>query len=615
MLRGDLFEWIEPPAPIEPLRPDALSIAQWRAQGGPDYKRILAWRINEIDAMRASVRAENERRSKNFQSGPQPTLLDMAKAYYAKPENAGRFIMDWMDTYDPRKKSMRWMPFVFFQRQNEFIDFLTEMYLTDENGLVEKARDMGLTWLCVAWSVWAWLFVPGVAIGWGSRKQELVDRRGDFDSIFEKIRQVVQRLPREFWPKGFDPSKHATEMKLINPENGASITGEIGDNIGRGGRKTIYFKDESAHYEHPELVEAALGDNTNCQIDISSVNGLGNVFQRRAESAELWTPNRPAPIYSGVVRKFIVDWRDHPEKTQEWYERRKARAEAEGLLAKFLQEVERDYSGSLSGVIILREWVEAAIDAHLKLVDWKDSRGVPIDWLSGGWAGGLDIADSDDGDRNALVYRKGIVLCDADEWGGARDPGVTTRKAIATLIALGEYIECYYDSVGMGSNVKSEWNRLTIDDETGGLRKDAPKGIERVRMVGWNAGDSVQNPYYHLVEDDDETPLNREFFQNMKAQAWWSLKMRFYRTWQAVVQGLRFDPDSMISIHSGLRLLEQIKKELCQPVMVQSAGSLKQMVDKKPANTKSPNVADAIVMCYFPVDNGGATATSGTHGT
>jgi hypothetical protein len=52
---------------------------------------------------------------------------------------------------------------------------------------------------------------------------------------------------------------------------------EAGDNIGRGGRTLVYFKDESAHYEHPDLIEAALGDNTNVQIDISSVNGLGKL--------------------------------------------------------------------------------------------------------------------------------------------------------------------------------------------------------------------------------------------------------------------------------------------------------------------------------------------------
>jgi hypothetical protein len=60
----------------------------------------------------------------------------------------------------------------------------------------------------------------------------------------------------------------------------STATGEAGDNIGRGGRTLGYFKDESAHYEHRDLIEAALGDNTNVQIDISSVNGLGNVFHR-----------------------------------------------------------------------------------------------------------------------------------------------------------------------------------------------------------------------------------------------------------------------------------------------------------------------------------------------
>jgi hypothetical protein len=69
---------------------------------------------------------------------------------------------------------------------------------------------------------------------------------------------------------------HKLYVHHTNPAFSAG--GEAGDNIGRGGRTLVYFKDESAHYEHPDLIEAALGDNTNVQIDISSVNGLGNVL-------------------------------------------------------------------------------------------------------------------------------------------------------------------------------------------------------------------------------------------------------------------------------------------------------------------------------------------------
>ena len=154
-----------------------------------------------------------------------------------------------------------------------------------------------------------------------------------------------------------------------------------------------------------------------------------------------------------------------------------------------------------------------------------------------------------------------------------------------------------YDSVGMGSNVKSEYNRLTIDDEI----IDATD----ILMVGWNAGASgkaIKDPYFRLVEDDDTTPLNIDFFGNLKAQAWWALKMRFYRTWQAVTQGIRHPVDSLIILDTqSLTMIRQIEKELSQPVMKPNS-ALKQIVDKKPEGTRSPNVADAIVMAYFPVE-------------
>src|SRR5690606_36598743 len=118
----------------------------------------------------------------------------------------------------------------------------------------------------------------------GSRKEALVDRLGDPDSIFEKARMMLRMLPAEFLPKGYDERQHATFMKLINPENGATITGEAGDNIGRGGRSGIYYVDEAAFLEHPERVDAALSENTDVRIDISSANGNANPFYQKRQS-------------------------------------------------------------------------------------------------------------------------------------------------------------------------------------------------------------------------------------------------------------------------------------------------------------------------------------------
>ena len=80
------------------------------------------------------------------------------------------------------------LPVVLFPRQREFIAWLHERFTTKTSAPVEKSRDSGATWMSAAFAVWVWLFHPGSTVGFGSRKEILVDRAGDLQSIFEKIR-------------------------------------------------------------------------------------------------------------------------------------------------------------------------------------------------------------------------------------------------------------------------------------------------------------------------------------------------------------------------------------------------------------------------------------------
>jgi phage terminase large subunit len=533
------------------------------------------------------VAAWQERQGRVLRLRANPSMVAGAAAYYR--DRPAEWIEHWCDTYDPRNAGTGTpprMPLIPFKRQRDLVQFLLACLRDEERGLIEKCRDMGATWICAAFSVWLWLYWPGSAVGWGSRKEQLVDKLGDPDSIFEKMRMIVMGLPREMWPRGFSEANMGY-MKFVNPENGATITGEAGDNIGRGGRKLIYFKDESAHYERPEKIEAALGDTTRVQIDISSVNGLGNVFHRRREAGMDWAPD--AEIPRGTVRVFVMDWRDHPAKTQEWYDRRRAAAESDGLLHLFAQEVDRNYSAAVDGVIIPAEWVRAAIDAHVKL-------GLDD---SGPWVSALDVADGG-GDRNAQVKRKGIVLRFADEWGDM-DTAKTARRALGNCEGLGA-VEVQYDCIGVGAGVKAEANSL---QESGAM----PKGI---RFVPWNAGAGVQNPKARVIDRDKDSPLNEDFYANLKAQGWWELRQRFYRTFRAVTLGAEYDRDTLISIDSKLTQLRQIEKELSQATASKGA-RMKMVVNKSPDGTKSPNLADAIVMAYWPIPKP-VTATFGTYG-
>jgi phage terminase large subunit len=189
----------------------------------PNYEPIYAQRAKWLKKLRDN-----------------PELLQGVKEHYK--HNPVDFLVDWGFTFDPRNVERDLpavVPFVLFERQEEFIDWLVEKWKGRNDGLAEKSRDMGVSWLCVGFAVWMWLFHPGSVVGFGSRKEEYVDKIGDPKSLFWKIRQFINLLPKEFRPAGYTEKTHAPHMRVLNPENGASIIGEAGDNIGRGNRTSI----------------------------------------------------------------------------------------------------------------------------------------------------------------------------------------------------------------------------------------------------------------------------------------------------------------------------------------------------------------------------------------
>lgn len=483
------------------------------------------------------------------------------------------FIMDWGTTYDPRNAKQPFMPFVLFKRQIEFIRFLEGCLNDKESGLVEKSRDVGASWLCCSFAVWLLLFRHGSAAGFGSRVKDDVDKMGDPKCLFEKIRIIIGKLPAFLMPK--EPIT-LDSMKILNHTNKASITGGSGDNIGRGGRTSIFFKDESAHYEHPDKIEAALQANTDVQIDISSVNGNGNVFYRKrmAKSAEEW--ERGKKFTKGALRIFIFDWSDNPMKNQEWYDLKRASFEDQGLMHIFAQEVDRDYSASVEGIIIPAKFVKAAIDAHIKL------KFQP----SGAKRAALDVAD-EGGDKNALAQGHGVVLQSVQIWGDG-DTGKSARRAVDQCEIDG-IDELYYDAIGVGAGVKAETNRL----------RDDGKLPKRLKVYPWFASASPLDEEENIIVGDIQTPLNKDFFDNLKAQGWWRTRIRFEKTWRAVTQGIYYPPEELISLSSDMENLQTVVQELSQVVYKKNkAGKI--VIDKKPPGTKSPNGADSVIMWNNP---------------
>lgn len=519
----------------------------------PDYPQVLRERLERLRRLRSVAGS-----------------FEILKAHYRN--SPADFINDWGMTYDPRNVARglpAFVPFVLFPRQVEWIEWAVARWHAKEGGLTEKSRDVGVSWLAISLSCTLCLFHQGMAIGFGSRKEEYVDKLDSPKSLFSKARVFMQSLPVEL-RGGWDAGKNAPYMRLTFPETGSVITGEAGDNIGRGDRAAIYFVDEAAHLERPSLTEASLSATTDCRLDLSSVKGMDNPFAVKRHS---WPAHRI----------FTFHWRDDPRKNDAWYERQKQDLDP----VVVAQEIDISYTASVQGVVIPQAWVQAAVDAHVKLgISPKGKRSA-----------GLDVAD-EGVDLNALAGRHGIVLEYVDSWSGkGSDIFSTTERALETCAAE-RYESMLYDADGLGAGVRGDAARLA---------KDRP-ALAKVAVAPFRGSAAVQDPDKPIETADPlppgerETRTNADYYQNCKAQAWWSLRLRFLRTYRAVVEGKPpADPDSLISISSAIPRdrLQKLCLELSQPTYSQS-GAGKLLIDKSPDGSRSPNMADGVMIAFSP---------------
>lgn len=466
-----------------------------------------------------------------------------------------------MWTYNPRRQPA-YIPFTPWPKQIEFANWLQDREKNEEGGLGEKSRDSGVTVICGALAVHHWRFRRGFSAGFGSRKEIYVDNQGDPDSIFEKLRIIIGSLPAWMLPRGFK-SSHSTFCKIINPENGNTITGEAGDNIGRGGRKSIYFVDEAAFIEHPESMDRSLAGNTDVRIDISTPNGIGNPFY--------------AKRFSGTVPVFTFRWQDDPRKTPEWVAKKKKEI---GPIA-WAQEFEIDYSASLEGVCIPAIWVQAAVN----LVDKLPLRDrFQLLRAKGPQKAGYDIAEEGI-DANVLITGRGPVVNDIVAWGQC----TTTQSAYRCVEECRRLVinQVNYDVIGVGLGPKGIW--LAMSERDRSLWENGP-------IIEFEAIDVGKAPTKNRWPDGKTSD---EKFDKLKAEAWWTLRTRFERTYEYVEQGVKHPVDELISIPFNPQLiaeLSSVKVEYTDrgKIKIESKNQL------KARGVKSPDHAEALVLLFCP---------------
>lgn len=266
------------------------------------------------------------------------------------------------------KTKIKHLPLVLFPFQKNAI---RKIVLNIERGsdiLIEKSREMGVSWLVLFVFMWYWLFRPGSNFLLGSYKEKLVDD-GTIDSMFGKIRYIVDGLPKWILPKGFKRKDHDNKMKLHNPALDNYITGDtMNPNFGRGSRKTAIFFDELGFWDYGKAAWESSSETTDCRIGNSTPNGY-NYYKMLIDSG---------------LDKIRLHWSEHPLKDTTWYNYKVMKETKESVA----QEIDISYDASRVGVIY-GEWKSKVVkgeypyDPSLPLYvswDFGNADGTAIIW-------------------------------------------------------------------------------------------------------------------------------------------------------------------------------------------------------------------------------------------
>lgn len=389
-----------------------------------------------------------------------------------------------------------------------------------------------------------------------------------------------------------------------------SVIQMLSDQIDMLGLQTFFDvqKTQILGVNGSRFVFAGLKSNV---TSIKSMQGINKVFVEEGEnvSDESWqaliptirepgsqiiVAFNPKNILDSTYQRFVVNppercytcqvnWQDNA-----WFPD-ELRQDMEEMKKKNYQLYLHVYEGQPVGdseyAIINPAWVEAAIDAHIKLGFEPSGRKVI----------GYDIADSG-GDTNARCYAHGSVLYDCVEWHGEID-GILKSCKIVYNEADRTGSEIVYDSVGVGASAGGKFNE--INKSTNG----------KVKHMKFVAGAKVVNPNRKYT--DDKT--NKDMFSNAKAQAWWYVADRFRNTYDAITNGTKYPDDELISISSKCGNVTNMCAELSRPRVDYDGNDrvkVESKKDMKKRDIPSPNMADALIMCFAPKQVGGSAILS-----
>mgnify|MGYP001560226176 FL=1 len=297
--------------------------------------------------------------------------------------------------FEPRDQQLvpeGWNPWIPFPHQVMMLRWLERLMSLPRpagDGIIEKSRDMGMTWVVMLYCIHQWLFAKSFSAGLISYKEDVVDSPLA-KSMFFKLRGLLGVLKGSpplpdflFDPLslGWDDPEHNRKLALIHPDDAAKAIGGEPTTIrsGSGDRVKFRFNDEAAKVE--DLREILAGQTA---VTMHKVSGSSAYLKFGPDFEAIARLAREDAQEGRLGNSYLrLDTRFHPLHDPEWIERERLGYEKDNNLAGFAREIMGDYQAGETG------WIYAA---HVEKARTKVRGYHPEEMLYVG----LDVGRKDD---------------------------------------------------------------------------------------------------------------------------------------------------------------------------------------------------------------------------
>ena len=231
--------------------------------------------------------------------------------------------------------------------------------------------------------------------------------------------------------------------------------------------------------------------------------------------------------------------------------------------------------------IILAEWFDSCIDAHIKL-GFKAEGIVKV---------AHDPSDSGVDDKGNVVRHGNVVLeAKLDKTSDINDG---MDNALSLAIESGADLFTW-DADGMGLGLKRQVKDYLDGEEIDYQIFRGSEGVDKPNEL-------FQDRLNRTLTDKTKQRTNVQALLNKRAQYYMSLRNRVYLTHLAVTKReyRNTSPEHLISFSSGITALQQLRTELCKIPRKRGNTSKIQLMSKHDMKAKgipSPNLADPVMM-------------------